>query len=76
MNQSKELFEKLGYYVDTDDDYCISYMNKEANVRVIFYYEDRMVYVLKVAHINMPLLQAINKQCEELNWGEENGTMS
>lgn len=89
MNQSKELFEKLGYVIDKDDEYCISYVNKETGTRVTFYYEDMIFsvqkhmndpilgnYFLKIAQINMSLLQAINKQCEELNWRKENESNS
>ena len=67
MNRPKELFEELGYSVDQDDEYCISYARKNHHAEIVFYYEDLKVAVLPV-QISMPLLQAIYRQCEDLEW--------
>ena len=83
MNQSKELFEKLGYSITQNDKVMLSYVNIEEHKEITFLKEDMIVYAFPGRAntfadyddgipINMSLLQAINKQCEELNWRKEN----
>lgn len=66
---AKEMFEKLGYYEreETTSMSCIkSYINYEHLYTIYFDY-DKQIDVGGII-ITFDLLQAINKQVEELEW--------
>lgn len=67
---AKQMFEDLGYSVLADNEYAISYENGEKQNVVTFWYEDLIIEYMPsfAAKIDIPLLQAINQQCKELEW--------
>ena len=77
---AKEMFEKLGYKTDLwwEKDHTIEYLKKEEDEfegyrivsSIIFYKRLKKIKVSGV--ISIKDLQAINKQVEELGWGEDN----
>ncbi len=71
---AKEMFEKLGYTYDNDDDRLAIYRENVTKRYVcIFYKTDNENFRLKFYdhYIPMELLNAINKQVEELGWNNE-----
>lgn len=64
---AKELFEELGYEENYHIEY-IMYYNKEEEKYIWFSRTDETIEAR--FDIDMPLLKAINKQIEELNWNE------
>ena len=72
--EAKQMFEKLGYSIHLNDEYEFSYLNEKDDKEITFFYEDIKVWVYNPENcdapveINMDLLRAINKQCEELEW--------
>jgi hypothetical protein len=74
---ARELFEKLGYYFDTNkfdkDNSILTYRANYDMVSTINFYK-RGLYSITIydtkKRISNELLEAINKQIEEL-WGEE-----
>lgn len=81
MKSAKELFEELGWYLDieTNDEqivYCKNRFNNDTfgfigAKTISFDKEMESVYLDEINNISMLLLQAINKQVDELNWNEE-----
>lgn len=75
---AKEMLEKLGWYLDieTNDNQIVYSKSKFNNdtfgfigaKTITFDKEMESVYLDDVNDISMLLLQAINKQCEELRW--------
>ncbi len=61
---AKEMFEKLGYKVLANNDIEIMYVNDTHTI--IFHKINIDIYCTNL--INIDLLQAINKQIEELGW--------
>ena len=61
---AKEMFEELGWVQETNNKSFIVY---ERGFRTIVFlrYEKAIV---PLCYINVRLLKAINKQCEELGW--------
>lgn len=83
MKTAKELFEELGYKLDTifsnneyitykkkenDGFYAIDFDIKHKTVRVSFVYTRGIVRTSSYATLDE--LKVINKQIEELNWNE------
>lgn len=67
--RAKEMFEKLGYEEreETISMNCIkSYVNKE-HMHIIYFDYDKQIDIGAIM-ITFDLLQAINKQIEELGW--------
>lgn len=77
MKTAKEMFEKLGYeLVEEKDSRYITYLYHYRYVirfdlimRNFYAYEDNMDY--QYIGVDMKMLQAINKQAEELGWLDE-----
>ena len=74
---AREMFEAIGFvpFCKTKD--LIIYENfpdnEKERINVVFYLKIKQIRVYYVetdedVFINMPLLKAINKQCEELGW--------
>ena len=76
MKDAKEVFAELGYDVIEDDEYHITYHNYGRDIDITFWYEDLKLVVKSTNYdetsvaVDMPLLHAINQQCEELEWIE------
>lgn len=79
---AKEMFEKLGYHENDRPfrDSPISYfirLNYKHYVEILFFLSGKKVIYSSTNSINdcveisMPELKAIQKQCEELGWLEE-----
>ncbi len=69
---AKEMFKKLGYEerTETSSMACIkSYINYK-KLKIIYFDYDKRIDVGNTM-ISFDLLQAINKQCEELGWLDE-----
>lgn len=77
---AKKMFEQLGWYLDieTNDNQIVYSKNKFSNdilgfigaKTITFDKEMESVYLNDVNDISMLLLQAINKQIEELGWNK------
>lgn len=77
---AKKMFEQLGWYLDieTNDNQIVYSKNKFSNdilgfigaKTITFDKEMESVYLDDVNDISMLLLQAINKQIEELGWNK------
>ena len=77
---AKKMFEQLGWYLDieTNDNQIVYSKNKFNNdtfgfisaKTITFDKEMESVYLDDVNDISMLLLQAINKQIEELGWNK------
>ena len=76
MKTAKEMFEELELYpyqyTDTVWEDILEYSNKSKTTYIKFYLINRL-FEVKTEHgfshiINIPLLEAINKQVEELEW--------
>lgn len=75
---AKEMFEELGWYLDieTNDEQIVYSKNKFNNdtfgfigaKTISFDKEMESIYLDEINDISMLLLQAINKQIQELNW--------
>lgn len=75
---AKEMFEKLGWYLDieTNDEQIVYSKNRFNNdtfgfigaKTITFDKEMESIYLDEVDDISMLLLKAINKQVEELGW--------
>lgn len=80
MKSARELFKELGWYLDieTTDNQIVYSKNKFSNdilgfigaKTITFDKEMESVYLDDVNDISMLLLQAINKQIEELGWNK------
>ena len=83
---AREMFEKLGYkdvsYNYPNKDYIAYQNDKTVIYTIIFVKEYNCVEIMPILNIDerrpvhftrldMPLLQAINKQVEELGWNEQ-----
>lgn len=71
MKSAKEMFEELGYeYVESYDKNLIDYYKKynNLNFEILFNKEEKTFYFTYVTKVDYKLLQAINKQVEELGW--------
>ena len=73
MKTAKEMFKDLGYFVQRDDEYAISYCISDVtkDTMIVFDYEDMKVYLPdsdRLKDISIPLLEAIIQQCKELEW--------
>lgn len=78
MKCAKEMFEELGWYLDieTNDEQVVYSKNKFDNdtfgfigaKTITFDKEMESLYLDGLDDISMLLLQAINKQVEELGW--------
>lgn len=71
MKSARELFEELGYE-EREETYCLncvkSYINYKTS-NIIYFDNDKTIDVQNMI-ISYELLQAINKQVEEL-WGDD-----
>ena len=76
MKTAREMFEELDLlpykYTDTMWRDILEYSNKRKTTNVKFYLENKLLEVETERGfsymIDMSLLKAINKQCEELEW--------
>ena len=66
---AKEMFESLGWKQAEKEESEIKY---ERGFRSIYFmkWDEQTNVVTSSGHINMKVLKAINKQCEELGWLE------
>ena len=68
---AKEMFEKLGYK-EREETYCLncekSFINYKT-LNIIYFDNDKTIDVQNMI-ISYELLQAINKQVEELGWNK------
>lgn len=62
---AEEMFEKLGYKTDINDERIIYY---NGDVNIIFDLETKTVEIDASISIVIRLLEAINKKVEELGW--------
>ncbi len=79
MKSARELFEELGYRY-SEDDYFISYIGNEniapVQYQIVFSKEYKSIELIPIINgkehyftrVDMKLLQAINKQVNELGW--------
>ena len=73
---AKEMFEKLGYKKVEDRYYACLYekvVEQEDYTwkhRIVFETDGKTKYVFSDKYTSMELLQAINKQIEELGWNK------
>lgn len=74
---AQEMFEAIGLVPFFETKYLIVYENfpdnKKERIDVIFYLKNKKIRAYYVENdkdvfIDMTLLKAINKQCEELGW--------
>lgn len=74
---AKEMFEKLGYTLDTAEEdsrlYCRDILDKNTlgyKDSEMIYFDDEYngIYFTNKEHLNINELKAINKQIEELGW--------
>lgn len=79
---AKEMFEKLGYVIDIDCLGILRYAKHDTNYNIDYYikfFNDLKEIScnkieeneLSILDIDLNLLQAINKQVEELSWNEK-----
>lgn len=77
---AKEMFEKLGYKLDTQDEYSILYCKDILDKNTFGYIDSEMIYFEEEFNniyftnkdcLTMEELRAINKQCKELGWLDE-----
>lgn len=75
MSKADKMFEELGYTIDIGDIYGLIRYNKNDNSYIRFILEDKCVETntivdneIFVLSVDMKLLKAINKKCEELKW--------
>lgn len=71
-----EMFEELGYKIDKDENRTVIYKTNCADMRIylcVFYNTNDERFRLKIyeQYMNIKLLQAINKKCQELGWLKE-----
>lgn len=71
-----EMFEELGYKIEKDKYRTVVYKTNRANSMIylcVFYNTDNKHFRLKIyeQYIDIKLLQAINKKCQELGWLKE-----
>lgn len=70
---AKEMFEKLGYeYEESYDKKLIDYYKKYKglDLEILFNKDAQKFSMTYVVEVNIELLQAINKQVEELGWNK------
>ncbi len=68
MNKADEMFEKLRYKLDYEDEICLLLLNnKEA--KYITFMKDTKTLMLPI--LTMQELQAIYQKCKELGWLDE-----
>ena len=69
---AREMFEKLGYKQLDNNEYRIYYVTKKGvgcgSRGLEFIHKYKKIVPYNRVQINMELLQAINKQVEELGW--------
>jgi len=68
MKSAKEMFEELGYELCKDHTSMYATLVYRKALDSIYFDDDKKVDIK--CFIDMPLLQAINKQCEELGWSD------
>lgn len=71
-----KMFEELGYKIDKDENRTVIYKTNCADMRIylcVFYNTNDERFRLKIyeQYMNIKLLQAINKKCQELGWLKE-----
>ena len=79
---AKEMFEELGYDLDEENDkeilykmkweisstYYVSFDLKNKNIECYYFASDSPFTLAESFAVDLDLLQAINKQVEELGW--------
>lgn len=75
MSKADKMFKELGYEIDIGDIYGLIRYNKDDSSYIRFMLEDKCVEAntiedneIFVLSVDMKLLKAINKKCEELRW--------
>ena len=77
MKTAKEMFEGIGYKLSEaySEDTLISYFDGKKNITIEFYIKNKQFKkakgVFDCVNISIPELKAIQKQCKELGWLEE-----
>lgn len=66
MSKADDMFEKLGYRIEYEDEITFTFSNREY-ARYITFIKETKTLMLS-SNITMQELQAINKKCEELGW--------
>lgn len=78
--EAKEMFEALGYNLDTAEEnsrlYCKDILDKNTfgyKDSEMIYFDDEYngIYFTNKEHLNIDELKAMNKQVEELGWLED-----
>ena len=78
-DKALEMFEKLGYKLDTIEENARLYCRDILDCKTFGYKDSEMIYFddefngiyfTNKEHLDMEELQAINKQVEELGWNE------
>lgn len=75
MQTADEMFEELGYKIDRDEQGIVIYKTNCTGSMIylcVFHNTDDERFRLKIyeQYMNIKLLQAINKKCQELGWIE------
>lgn len=68
MIKADEMFDKLGYKLEFEDEISFTLANREKAKMITFMKKDK---TLMLPIVSMQELQAINKKCEELGWLDE-----
>ena len=78
--KAKEMFQNLGYKLDTQAEFGILYSKEILDKNTFGYVDSEMIYFdfeyttiyfTNKDNVNFYLLKAINKQVEELGWNNE-----
>ena len=78
--KAKEMFEELGYNLDTAEEnsrlYCKNILDKNTfgyKDSEMIYFDDEYneIYFTNKEYLNSDELKAINQQCKELGWLDE-----
>ena len=76
MSKADEMFKKIGYKIDEDEERITVYKTNCADSKIyicVFHNTEDSRFKLKFyeQYCSIKLLQAINKKCEELGWLDE-----
>jgi len=77
MSEADKMFKELGYHLQNkpDDNEILLFYVIPKGVEYIIFYKDKTISTVcsdrdYIVEINMKLLQALNKKCQELGWLE------
>lgn len=76
MSKADEMFKKLGYLIEKNEDRTVIYKTNCADSKIyvcVFFNTDETKFRLKLyeQYYSIELLQAINEKCKELKWIDE-----